>query len=196
VNTRITEFEKMVHVPRDGKRLRTMSFSPHGLLMLQSWNQVGLYLRTLDKYMVTLFVEIGVADGGLREFITPRAAITEGFSYLGCELVAWPLSFMRPSDTRPNCTTYIGDCFGQEFADILRKKVAQNKRVFIFCDGGNKPKELAYFKDFLRTGDLIAAHDFTDEIQEEDLECLKSEWQELDPELYRKALVPLFQRKG
>jgi hypothetical protein len=51
-----------VYTPPPNAHLRTMSFSPHGLLMLQSWQQVGSYLRAIDRYEVDLFVEIGIAD--------------------------------------------------------------------------------------------------------------------------------------
>lgn len=44
----------------------------------------------------------------------------------------------------------------QEIAEL----VAGPGRVFLLCDGGDKPRELRTFARYLKPGDVIAAHDF------------------------------------
>jgi cephalosporin hydroxylase len=183
-----------VYTPPPNAHLRPMSFSPHGLLMLQSWQQVGSYLRAIDRYEVDLFVEIGIADGGLLMFIEPRTRIVPNFRYLGCDVRRESLDNLPKGITGNKLKVFLGDCFSDRFAAELTKEAAKSKRVLLLCDGGDKPRELAYFKDLLRVGDMIVAHDFKDEIQEEDLDCLGKAWVEVEPEVYRKALIPMFRK--
>jgi hypothetical protein len=176
--------------------LRAIDFKPHGVLVYQSWEQVGLYLRAIDKYNVDLFVEVGIGNAGLTQFIIPRTWQVPEFHYVGIEK---NVQYLGPLSVMPLCkkaSVFIGDCFSPQIVPLLRKAIGGSKRMFLLCDGGNKPKELRYFKDFLREGDLIATHDFTDEVTEEDLDCLKSGWNEVEPELYRAALIPLFRRSS
>jgi hypothetical protein len=95
----------------------------------------------------------------------------------------------------PNANFQVMDCFGEEFAKILRETIATSRGVLLLCDGGDKPRELAYFRNFLRPGDMIMAHDYQDEVQDADLECLAAHWTEIEPERYRAALLPFFQRR-
>jgi hypothetical protein len=187
-----TGFQQKRTVYEKQPNLMTMDFQPHGIYVLQSWAQVGLILRAIDQYNVDLFVEVGVARGGLQQFITPRTFFVEDFNYLGCDTDEKNLPKLL---WQRNVYTFIGDCFREGFASILEIAIQRSKRAFIFCDGGYKAKEIGYFRQFLRSGDLLATHDFTDEVAEEDLACLKSEWDEMEPELYRRELLPLFRKR-
>jgi hypothetical protein len=178
-------------------KLQLMDFQPYGLTVMQSWEQIGLYLRAIDKGGVRLFVEIGYCIGGLQAFIVPICGYRPGFQYLGVEYDERFLAIQRRVHMKhPNAVYFEGDCWGEKFADTLRKALADipNDRALLLCDGGNKPRELAYFKDFLRPGDLMMVHDYADEVMDADLECLAANWTEIEPERYRAALLPLFQR--
>jgi hypothetical protein len=54
--------------------------------------------------------------------------------------------------------------------------------ALIYCDNGDKPKELEWYAPTLRKGDVIAAHDFGNEYSESELPDLerfnriKSDW--------------------
>ena len=173
------------------RNIELLGFRPHGLTVIQSWEQIGLYLRAIDLYGVDLFVEIGMAWGGLQQFITPRTKFVPEFNYIGTELQA---STAPKQNWQRGVYMNMGDHFGAGFSEILHRAIAASRVTFLFCDGGNKPKEIGYFHKFLRVGDYICTHDFTDEVQEEDLDCLRSDWEEVEPELYRAALIPLFRR--
>lgn len=177
--------------------LKLMEFRPYGLSVLQSWEQVGLYLRALDRFNVRLFVEVGYCIGGLQAFIVPKCGYQPGFNYLGVEYDEQFLRVQRQVRFKhPNARYVEGDCFGNAFADELRAAFARvpGMRAMLLCDGGDKPKELAYFRDFMRVGDLMAIHDYSDEVMDLDLECLAKDWREVEPERYRAALAPLFER--
>jgi hypothetical protein len=69
--------------------------------------------------------------------------------------------------------------------------------VYIFCDGGNKPKELLTFSQFMRIGDIISVHDYTDdqtgEIRDVDLAKLGDAFAPLDEEWRKNILwLPTF----
>lgn len=47
--------------------------------------------------------------------------------------------------------------------------IARDGTTLVYCDGGNKPKELAVFSRWLKEGDYIATHDFGTEVMLEDI---------------------------
>jgi hypothetical protein len=178
-------------------KLKLMDFLPYGRTVMQSWEQVGLYLRAIDHYNIRLFVEIGYCIGGLQAFIVPLCGYWPGFRYLGVEYDERFLQIQRQVRLKhPNAAYFEGDCWGDKWAETLRAALdgIGEGRALLLCDGGNKPKELAYFKDFMRPGDMMMAHDYLGEVMDADLECLAANWTEIEPERYRAALLPLFQR--
>jgi hypothetical protein len=40
----------------------------------------------------------------------------------------------------------------------------------------------------------MMVHDYSDEVLDADLECLAENWREVEPERYRAALLPLFEK--
>jgi hypothetical protein len=63
--------------------------------------------------------------------------------------------------SQPRAILFASDIFAAQ--DAVRRAVANSaSAAFVYCDGGDKPKELAIFKDVLRSGDLIGVHDFQD----------------------------------
>jgi hypothetical protein len=50
------------------------------------------------------------------------------------------------------------------FSATVGIKVSELGNKIIYCDGGNKVKELLHFKYFCRPGDIIMAHDFDRDI--------------------------------
>lgn len=54
----------------------------------------------------------------------------------------------------------LGDVFS--FATMSKiANLCKNNKLIIFCDGGNKPKEVNFFSQFLKVGDFIFAHDYS-----------------------------------
>jgi cephalosporin hydroxylase len=174
--------------------LDLMDFRPYGVPVLQSPVQPMLYLRAIDKYNIDLFVEIGYWFGGLAGIIAAKCIWQPGFCYLGIEHDQAYIDKGRVL-AHENAVYLRGNCFSEEFADTLRKAMASSQHTFLFCDGGNKPRELAHFAPMLRVGDLIAAHDYADEVLWSDYNCLMDHgWREREPDVYRAALVPLWEK--
>lgn len=47
--------------------------------------------------------------------------------------------------------------------------IKQDGLTILFCDGGNKPKELKIFTPYLKRGDIIVVHDWKTEVFEKDI---------------------------
>lgn len=105
------------------------------------------------------FVEIGVHEGGLAYLLLQNFLFSE-VSYMGIELYC---DLVRPHvktviNNRLYSDLWCVDCFSEpvaSFVDVLPNKI-------IYCDGGNKPRELFHFKGLCHPGDIIMTHDFYD----------------------------------
>ena len=53
----------------------------------------------------------------------------------------------------------------QEIGDLIKS----DGMTILFCDGGNKPKELATFSKYLKKGDYICTHDWGTEVVKTDI---------------------------
>ena len=105
------------------------------------------------------FVEIGVHEGGLAYLLLQNSRLNE-VAYMGVELYC---DLTRPEvkrtiNNRLFADLWCIDCFSPEVATFLQN--LPNK--MIYCDGGDKPRELLYFKNFCASGDIILTHDFYD----------------------------------
>jgi hypothetical protein len=50
-----------------------------------------------------------------------------------------------------------------------------NKRIYLFCDGGNKAREFRTFAPMLGAGSIISTHDWPGEIKPEDVQATESD---------------------
>lgn len=77
------------------------------------------------------------------------------------------------------------DCF--EKIDEIQEWIQRRGLCFVLCDGGNKPKEFNTFSKFLKSGDVISAHDYCDETVE-GYSPLYWGWREVPLESIRGAI--------
>lgn len=71
--------------------------------------------------------------------------------------------------SRLNVAFYQHDEFGKD-AQWIIAKVLRDRRVFLVCDGGNKPKEFQMWAPEILPGSVIAVHDWGVEIGPEDVD--------------------------
>lgn len=103
------------------------------------------------------FIEVGVHEGGLSYLLLPE------IHYIGYIGIEHNCGIVRPEvkgryEFHPDAKLICDDCFSKNVADIVGN--LDNK--IIYCDGGNKVKELKHFKTFCNSGDIIMAHDYHD----------------------------------
>jgi hypothetical protein len=56
-------------------------------------------------------------------------------------------------------THHLGNVFGHQLATV-RSLIEAPGRCLVFCDGGDKEREVNTFSDFLKPGDIIMCHDY------------------------------------
>lgn len=122
-----------------------------------TWEEYRVLREFIIKQSRQWFVEVGVHEGGLSYLLLPEL---QEVDYLGIEI---DCGIVRPEvktryEEHPNAELLCANCFGTE----VEIKVSTLSSKIIYCDGGNKVKELQHFKHFCRSGDIIMAHDYHD----------------------------------
>jgi glycosyltransferase involved in cell wall biosynthesis len=79
-----------------------------------------------------------------------------------------PMAYDTPLGARYRESFVHGDIFGDRHDEIV--ELIQNPgQSLIFCDNGNKPLEVQEFSKHAKPGDIIAVHDWLEEIRPEDI---------------------------
>lgn len=131
-----------------------------GIRMRQSYTAVYVLETILSVLKPERIVEIGTWNGGLTAYFQTWKNINSGTDFLSVDI----------EDLRDDkIKEYTKTCFSQTDAftpyfHSLLKDFIQEKRCLIYCDGGNKEKELTFFKDLVMPGSIIACHDYGTEV--------------------------------
>ena len=170
-------------------------FNVTDVLAAQSWGQVSAHLDIINRYKIKLFIELGTYMGGLVTHIIPNIILDDSFHYLGYEIVPSAVhpKIKRFSFQNPRCQIVLDNMFTQSNLDYIKTRIETAPgTVYVFCDGGDKPKELLTFSTFLRKGDIISVHDYTynqkGEIKDKDLVKIGNDFEYLD-EWWRKDMI-------
>ena len=99
--------------------------------------------------------------------------------------------------SRPSITFYSGDVFGNQQINT----VINSGRCILICDGGNKPKEFNYYSQFLKSGDIIMAHDyarddedFKDRVLGKIWNCKEIQYADIQSAVLSNQLKPFVER--
>jgi hypothetical protein len=122
-----------------------------------TWEEYRVLREFIFDIYPTWFIEVGVHEGGLSYLLLPDM---EDIAYLGIEI---DCGIVRPAVKQryrenPNAELLCANCFSSTVA--VEVQVRKNK--IIYCDGGNKVKELHHFKHMCQPGDILMAHDYWD----------------------------------
>lgn len=127
-----------------------------GIAAAQTWSDVFLWETLLNTYPVEVIVEIGTWKGGFSWFLWAQAEV-RGYDFRTYDAIA-------PDVLVPGFRRL--DVFADPeavFEDI------DGRAVMLFCDGGNKPRELRLFSTGLAEGSIVLVHDWGTEMQPEDV---------------------------
>jgi hypothetical protein len=140
---------------------------PHGIFCAHWWNEIGHLLNIIQENEIQTFCELGILDGGLSALLLDRARMFSEFYYLGVNL---GLQYTDPrvfalSNANPDRTVLADmDLWTARAVAAVSNFIRQHEgRAFIYCDGGNKPREAALYWPILRPGDLLGVHDYSDD---------------------------------
>lgn len=173
---------------------------PFGIPIALTWTQFFGALTMVNRYPPALFIELGVYRGGLGSLLITRCKYDPNFHYLGIEIdqLAINKTFFQMVEEEPRAEIYIGDLYKDETEKYVDKRIMNAAgRTIIFCDGGEKLLDIVLYSELLkRTGDILFAHDYPGQYDDEDLEFMFERFDALDEEFFKNGLlIPAFIRK-
>jgi hypothetical protein len=156
--------------------------------------QIELMLETIEKFEIDIFFELGTMGGGLSLMMFDRMEVFTDFVYYGFEIDP-----QFPCERVLNSPFFtLGDVFSQPIKSYVVDKIhTSEKHALVFCDDGNKPKEMIEYSMLLRVGDYIMGHDYPGEITDKTLDALDKQIQfieEIDRQKYRDIGYSLWRR--
>jgi cephalosporin hydroxylase len=177
---------------------------PYGMTVLQSWLQIAAIMDAIEVYGINTFIEIGVAEGGLGSLISQRSNYVNGFKYIGIEIDQKAVNKeFKFQCTFSGKTLVFGNVFSPKVSGFLKMVMDLAKGpTLLFCDGGDKVKEIQTFHSFLRAGDFLMVHDYMPGLEQaaggvvdSDLKFLVEHPDFIEIYPYRQAYrLPLFKR--
>jgi cephalosporin hydroxylase len=98
-------------------------------------------------------IEIGTANGGFTKILEDHPIS------LNAEIYTYDIRHKQYNFNRAKFIQK--DCFKVE--KEIAKQIQKEGITILFCDGGNKIKEFNTFAKYLKTGDIILAHDYIED---------------------------------
>jgi len=131
-----------------------------GIPIAQSWSELVLWESLLNDRRFKAVFELGSWRGGFSWWLWAQTKIRE--------MVFHTFDSIEPQrEMPPHCFTRM-DVFAE--ADALGDLFREHEPCIVFCDNGNKPRELKTFSAHLRDRwSLLVVHDWGTEIQPEDV---------------------------
>ncbi len=140
-------------------RIRDDEFavSPGGLHIGHTNLEVDYLKQVIEHEEIQAFIEVGVHVGGLTDVVVPMVEC-----YLGLEIHPDTISPVAREtvDENHGASFLIGDAWSAEILIKVVRWVQDKGLVFIYCDGGDKTKELTLYSEWVAPGDLIGVHDY------------------------------------
>ena len=131
---------------------------PMGISTSLTWYDIGAILHVIHAAHIRLVVEIGVEHGGLAALLRAYGAYT-GVVYRGIDIT---LDALHPAMLLPGIVQR--DAWAAATIDEVRQWMADVPGpALIFCDGGDKPRELRLYAPLVRPGDMLMGHDYRNE---------------------------------
>jgi hypothetical protein len=140
-----------------------------GKRVLQSYEGLVLYERllTANCSKINWVVEIGTATGALSLYFAVWCRLNNvRFTTIdnGRSKKKYPLDYeVVTTIKRLRGRILRGDCFKDSYKSMLVNRMSDSPG-FLFCDGGDKPRELSTFAPCTHPGSIIAVHDWTADI--------------------------------
>lgn len=141
-----------------------------GLKMAQYWADLALWEYFLAEHTeIGTIVELGTGAGGMSAFFL-GSSIERGFDFWTFDKIPYRFSpLLRALGMKDHFTA--GDIFGGIHLEVVNYiKEAENRPLLLFCDNGNKTREVEVFTSHLQPGDYLVVHDYGVEFKAEDIE--------------------------
>lgn len=160
--------------------------NPFGIPVAQTWNQIGSLFDDFNRFKISLFVELGVYLGGMSELMVIREGLVPNFKYIGIE---YDISVIHKRMMH-NPHIIIDSVFEDRIVAVVKNAInATSDAALIYCDNGDKPREMRLYAPILRVGDYLRGHDYPGETSPEFLDAFALEFPymvEIERDKYRE----------
>lgn len=142
-----------------------------GVEMQQTWHALYALNRFLsEESKIKQIIELGTAKGGLTVFFGMEMRSCDGEVH-SFDIEPPTGDFERFRGILP-IVFYKKSVFDEFTVKLVQKLLKPPNKTLIFCDNGNKIKELDLYAPLLKRGDYIMAHDYRTEVLEPDVKKL------------------------
>jgi hypothetical protein len=116
-------------------------------------------LKLIKDYNIYNFVEVGIHEGGLTEYLLETKC-----RYLGIEINEGIVrQEIKYEIQELGMETIYADCMEDSTITKVEEFLFINSgKSLIYCDNGNKKEEIKVYYKLARFGDIILTHDFSD----------------------------------
>lgn len=119
----------------------------------QTWTGLFMLEAVLTKYKPAIIIELGTGYGSLARFFSMFAPVA-----------TFDIDDTKLIEKYAGVTYYTLDVFSKKAHRIISGLIELSRKVFLFCDGGNKGNEMNMYAPELKTGDLLFAHDWRSDV--------------------------------
>ena len=138
-----------------------------GILSQQNPNAFNVFTHFFNKESFDFVIEIGTSYGGLSLYIYEQSLQHDfhfiSYDYLGFRDGMWK---KRQNELRDVWGGNLKFDFRDKdvFLDDTIKEIStilQSNKCLLLCDGGDKPKEIQIYSEYLQPGSYIMGHDYS-----------------------------------
>lgn len=141
--------------------------------MIQAWQDLMLWENFLNLVKPKAVIEIGTFTGGFSMFLHGQCYSRDA-TFLTVDFMEFA-EFEKEDGALwingVSASFLHKDCWGEDFRKILSgvSDDELNNPLIVYCDGGNKPREMQTFSKMLKKGQFMATHDWGNEIGDGDI---------------------------
>ena len=105
-------------------------------------------------------IEIGTFTGAFTYWLSENKLES-------CEITSYDInSYNLLINSIKDTKLQISDCFEPETISEIKSLINRPKRTLLLCDGGDKETEFKLFSRFLKSGDVVMLHDYSETSEE------------------------------
>jgi len=150
-----------------GKYINGIYRKMFGVVVYKSWAEMFQLEGLLNYYPCSTIVELGTGYGATAILLGVHSFMrgSKVFSYDDKPTVTEPVQKLFDAI---DVTFEVMDIF--ENVEKIGILVARPGRTLLYCDNGDKSKELKIWGEYLKVGDIVLVHDYPEEVAQTTLD--------------------------
>jgi len=135
-----------------------------GLIISQHQSVKGYFEKFLQETKPKQILEIGTYDGG---FTLMLRDILDNLNLSDTTIRTYDILEQKNlKNKKRNIEMFQENLFNHQYDNLINEKIVndyikRDGRTIVLCDGGSKKNEFRLLSKFLKSGDIIMAHDYS-----------------------------------